>query len=125
MSDEASNNYHRCFISAPIGLELGVLPELLVERGISWEWAKDDTIESQGPTSRIAAADFVLIVLNGTRADYRGVFDAGVAVGLGKPILLIQTRARGLPLDLRRFTTVKVGLRVRLRKRQAAVAARL
>lgn len=110
MSPEPTNHYQRCFISAPIGLELGALPGLLADRGISWEWAKDEPIDSHGPTSRIAAADFVLIVLNGTRADYRGVFDAGIAVGLGKPVLLIQAKARPIPLDFRQFTTVKASL---------------
>jgi len=110
MANTSHNQYRRCFISAPFGLALGFLPELLEERGISWEWSKDPLLEDQDANSGIAAADFALVVLNGTRADYRGVFDAGIAVGLGKPVLLIQTRARTLPIDFRRFTTVKANL---------------
>lgn len=110
MSQPLRSYYRRCFISAPFGLELGSLTDLLAERAISWQWAKDANLDTQDPSAGITASDFALIVLNGTRADYRGTFDAGVAVGLGKPVLLIQTRSRPLPLDYRRFTTVKVSL---------------
>jgi len=106
----SNGDYQRCFISAPFGIELGALPNLLEERGISWEWAKDATLDNNDPAAGISAADFVLVVLNGTRADYRSTFEAGLALGLGKPVLLIQTRSRPLPLDYRRFTTVKVSL---------------
>ena len=102
--------YHRCFISAPVGLDLGALPQLLIDHGISWEWSKDENLSEQNPAARIAAADFTLIVLNGTRADYRGVFDAGMATGLRKPVLLIQSKTRTLPIDLRQFTVVKASL---------------
>jgi len=110
MSSAPDRHLQQCFISAPFGLALGVLPELLAKRGVSWEWAKDATLQGQDAKMGIAAADFLLVVLNGTRADYRGAFDAGVAVGLGKPVLLIQTNARMLPLDFRSFTTVKASL---------------
>lgn len=110
MSQPLQSYYRRCFISAPFGLELSSLTDLLAERAISWEWAKDANLDTHDPSAGITASDFALIVLNGTRADYRGAFDAGVAIGLGKPVLLIQTRSRPLPLDYRRFTTVKVSL---------------
>jgi hypothetical protein len=110
MSELYRNAYSRCFISAPFGLDLGVLPEVLGNRGISWEWAKDESLEQKDAVSGIAAADFVVVILNGTRGDYRGAFDAGVAVGLLKPILLIQVRSGALPLDYRRFTTIKTKL---------------
>lgn len=109
MSNQSQQSYRRCFISAPFGVGLGVLPELLKERLISWEWAKD---VGENPTAEtgLADADFAIVVLNGTKADYRGVFDAGVAVGLRKPILLIQTKSRVLPVDFRRFASVKTNL---------------
>lgn len=110
MPGSFGNRYQRCFISAPFGSALGVLPELLAQRGISWDWAKDTPSEDQDARTGIAAADFSLVVLNGTVADYRGVYEAGVTVGLGKPVLLIQSKARPLPLDFRRFTTVKASL---------------
>lgn len=110
MPDGTASNYHRCYISAPTGLELGVLPELLLDRGIAWEWAKDGPFDLVDASGGMRLADFVLVVLNGTIADYRGVFEAGIAIGLGKPILLVQAHSRPLPIDLRTFTTVKAGL---------------
>lgn len=110
MPELLRNPYKRCFISAPFGLDLGVLPRVLGNRGISWEWTKEQTLGSQDSRLGIAAADFVLVIMNGTKGDYRGAFDVGIAVGLLKPILLIQVKGRALPLDYRRFTTVKISL---------------
>ena len=110
MSNQSKHGYQRCFISAPFGVELESLPDILGERGISWEWAKDETGEIQSAEAGLASADFIIVVLNGTRADYRGIFDAGIAVGLRKPIFLIQTKSRVLPIDFRWFSTVKTSL---------------
>lgn len=100
----------KCYISAPLGTPLGILPELLSERNILWEWAKDYLYESEDATDRIAAADFVLIILNATRGDYRGVFESGIALGLGKRVLLIQTKNPTPSFDYSRFTRVNTSL---------------
>lgn len=110
MSNQPQQRYQRCFISAPFGVELGALPELLGERGISWEWAKGEAGETQNAETGLASADFIVVVLNGTKADYRGIFDAGIAIGLHKPIFLIQTKSHVLPIDFRWFSTVKTSL---------------
>ena len=110
MASQSPHRYARCFISAPSGIDLGALPNVLEERGISWEWAKPDSHINRDASLGIASADFVLVVLNGTRADYRAAFEAGIAIGLRRPVLLIQTKAVALPLDLRRFTTFKANL---------------
>lgn len=110
MSEKSDYKSKRCYISAPFGLDLGSLPELLADRGVSWEWAKDEPIENEAVSERIAASDFVLIVLNGTKSDYRGAFESGLAVGLGKPVLLIQTKVRTLPIDYSLFAVIKTSL---------------
>lgn len=110
MADFLHSRFRRCCVSAPFGLDLGVLPKLLAERQITWEWAKDGSFDRDDASSRIATADFSIVVLNGSRSDYRGAFDAGLAVALKKPVFLIQTKARALPLDLRLFTTVRSNL---------------
>lgn len=110
MSNQSQRHYQRCFISAPFGVELGSLPKLLGERGISWEWAKDEGGETQNVETGLENADFIIVVLNGTKADYRGIFDAGIAIGLHKPIFLIQTKSRVLPIDFRWFSNVKASL---------------
>jgi hypothetical protein len=113
MSKQADYRPRKCYISAPFGLDLGNLPELLAERNLLWEWAKDEFLENESASERIAASDLVLIVLNGTKADYRGAFESGLAVGLGKPVLLIQTKARMLPLDYSLFAVIKTSLQDR------------
>jgi hypothetical protein len=102
--------YQRCYISAPAGLELGVLPELLSSRGVAWEWAEAHPYEVTDAIGAIQSADFAIVVLNGTIADYRAVFDAGIALALGKRLLIVQAYSRPLPIDLRKATIVKAGL---------------
>jgi nucleoside 2-deoxyribosyltransferase len=107
---QLTKQYRTCFISAPFGLDLEALPSVLEERDISWEWGKGAKGSNEDIDTRIEASDFVIVVLNGTKADYRSTFDAGMAIGLNKPVFMLQTNARALPLDFRRFTTVKAKL---------------
>ncbi|GEM_PF-2337076 len=104
------HNFSSCFVSAPAGMNLGALPEILGERTIAWEWAKGSSRELLNPYAAIRRADFFIGVLNGTRADYRVMHETGAAVALAKPVLLIMSRQRKLPIDLRRFTTAHVKL---------------
>ncbi|MCR2831539.1 hypothetical protein NR402_14785 [Acidithiobacillus ferrooxidans] len=110
MSKLLRKDYRRCFIAAPFGLDLGVIPELLSRRGISWEWGKAEESERLDSKKIIEVVDFVIVVLNGTKSDYRCVLEAGVAVGLSKPIFLIQTKTRTLPLELGGASYVKSSL---------------
>lgn len=103
-------HYKRCYISAPIGLSLGSLPELLGARAIGWEWANNGNFARLNSLHRIESADFMLVVLNGTRADYQGLFDAGIGLGLKKPIFILQAKSRPLPVDLKQFQSAKVSL---------------
>jgi hypothetical protein len=99
-----------CFVSAPAGMDLGVLPESLSRRGISWEWAKAAIVEVANTYAAIREADVFIGVLNGTRADYRVVHETGVAVALEKPILLIMSARTKLPVDLSHFSVAHVKL---------------
>lgn len=103
-------NFTSCFVSAPAGMDLGVLPEILGERGIGWEWAKANAPEFSNPYTGIRRADFFIGVLNGTRADYRVIHETGAAAALAKPVLLIMSPLRKLPVDLSRFAIVHVKL---------------
>lgn len=104
------HNFSSCFVSAPAGMDLGVLPEVLDAHGIGWEWAKASTPELVNPYAAIRRADFFIGVLNGTRADYRVVHETGAAAALAKPVLLIMSPLRKLPVDLRSFTVAHVKL---------------
>ncbi|CAG2139728.1 hypothetical protein [Cupriavidus plantarum] len=110
MPDKLIQRYHRCYISAPFGLDLGRLPELLADRQISWEWAKSGVHERYDAMAGIKDADFALVVMNGTNADIHGAFDTGIAMGLGKPVFLIKTGAGPLPIDLNHLLIVESGL---------------
>lgn len=110
LTRSGNHNFSSCFVSAPAGKDLGVLPEILGERGIGWEWAKASTPELANPYAGIRSADFFIGVLNGTRADYRVIHETGAAAALAKPVLLIMSPLRKLPLDLRRFTIAHVKL---------------
>src|SRR5260221_9253624 len=113
MLPNSRSRYHRAFISAPLGLDLGALPALLGERQISWEWAKEHPQRPPSVVRAIADADFLIGVLNGSRGDYRVLYEAGMATGLGRPVLLIMTRSRPLPLESHQFSQAKVSLHKR------------
>ncbi|ANW33560.1 nucleoside 2-deoxyribosyltransferase [Ketogulonicigenium vulgare] len=110
LASSRGHSFSSCFISAPAGMNLGLLPEILGARGIGWEWAKASTSELANPYAAIRHADFFIGVLNGTRADYRVIHEVGVAAALAKPVLLIMSPLRKLPVDLRQFTIAHVKL---------------
>src|SRR5580658_6588787 len=113
MLPNSPSHLHRAFISAPLGLDLGALPALLSERSISWEWAKEHPDLSQSVQRAIGQADFLVGVVNGTSSDYRVLYEAGVASGLKRPVLLLMTRSRPLPLERHPFAVSKVSLKNR------------
>ncbi len=85
--------YFRCFISAPYGMDLGVLPILLGERQIAWNWSDDTPVGTRyAPT--IQRCDFVIAVLDGSQSDQRVLYEVGLAEGLGKPVFNIATSKR-------------------------------
>nr|WP_147299798.1 hypothetical protein [Cupriavidus taiwanensis] len=110
MMSDAMAKYGKCFISAPLGLDLGELPDLLAERGIEWEWAKESSEQIAGAATAIKAADFFIGVLTSSRGDLRVLFEAGVASGLSKPILLIVADSVSLSLEYALFSIAKVSL---------------
>src|SRR5688572_28966776 len=89
MFKKPSRTYSRCFISAPVGIDLGVLPQLLGERKIAWNWASNDFPVDGRFTIGIQKCDFAIGILDGSRYDFNVIYEVGVAEGLGKPVLLI------------------------------------
>ncbi|MBZ9843363.1 nucleoside 2-deoxyribosyltransferase [Mesorhizobium sp. CA5] len=85
--------YFRCFISAPYGMDLGLLPLLLGERRIAWNWSEDTPVGTRyAPT--IQHCDFAIAILNGSQSDQRVLYEVGLAEGLGKPVFIIATNKR-------------------------------
>jgi hypothetical protein len=104
-----------CFISAPFGADLGRLPNVLDEAGIHWEWAKSDDVgyseRLPGDLRKIIRnVDFLLAVLFDKPADANTMFEVGVAVGAGKPVLLVLAAEGPLPFNLQAFQHVRASL---------------
>ena len=99
MSQSLASPLKRCFISAPVGYDLGALPDVLSERAISWEWAKEAPGRLLNSFEAVSASDFLIGIFGGLRSDDRVFYETGLAVGLGKPTFLIVNR-RILPFDL-------------------------
>lgn len=101
--------YSRCFISAPFGMDLGVLPVLLGERRIAWNWSSDEPLGGRY-SEGIMRCDFMIAVLNGSQYDHRVLYEAGLAEGMNKPVLFIATSKRVGNFARTMFSTVEVKL---------------
>jgi hypothetical protein len=103
-----------CFISAPFNADLGILPRVLDQRGIQWEWAKLDPSYSErlpGDLRRIIRrVDFMTAVLIDPSNDANILYEVGIAVGIGKPVFLILPIERQVPLKLIGFRNVRASL---------------
>ena len=110
MSNPPEKRLKSCFIAAPAGLDLGALPDVLSEKAISWEWAKAAPGRVLRPSDAISHADFLIGIFDGSRSDYQVFYETGIAVGQGKPILLI-TNGRRLPFDVGQLPTAKIPLK--------------
>lgn len=109
-----SREFKSCFISAPFGADLGTLTRVLDRAGIHWEWAKSNLDLSDrlpGDLRKIIrSVDFVLGVLLGGPAISNTMFEVGLAVGAGKPVLLIVADESNVPSDLAGFPFVQASL---------------
>lgn len=74
-------------------MDLGVLPILLGERRIAWNWSEDTPVGTRyAPT--IQRCDFAIAILDGSKSDQRVLYEVGLAEGLGKPVFIIATSKR-------------------------------
>lgn len=64
MFKEPPRRFHRCYISAPFGIDLGSLPSLLGQRQIAWNWAAADVPSELGCARGIERCDFVVADLD-------------------------------------------------------------
>ena len=74
-------------------MDLGVLPILLGERRIAWNWS-DDTPFGTRYALTIQRSDFVIAILDGSQNDQRVLYELGLAEGLGKAVFAISTSKR-------------------------------
>lgn len=101
----------RWFISAPAGMNLRQLMTELRRRGVS-PYVLSDVAPlgasiMQSLQQAIDAADFVLVVLGTTESRQNVLFEAGMAVGRGKPVVVIADPAEAPPPDLTGLLTIR------------------
>lgn len=110
MFTEPPRRLHRCYISAPFGINLGSLPILLGQRQIGWNWAAPNIPGELGYATAIQQSDFVIAVLDGSRSDHRVLYEVGVAEGVGKPVFVVSIRKRTSAFAVSKFAVATVGL---------------
>ncbi len=111
MFTEYTREYRRCYISAPFGIDLGVLTFLLADRAIAWNWATTDASRDLRPAKAIEQCDFLIAIFDGSRNDYRVMYETGIAEGLRKPVLALAINKRVNPAIQSLFLVAKVGLK--------------
>jgi len=88
-----NREFKSCFISAPFGVNLGALTRVLDRAEIQWEWARSNLDLSErlpGDLRKIIrGVDFVIGVILGGLGTDNIMFEVGLAVGMGRPVLLI------------------------------------
>jgi hypothetical protein len=109
-----NREFKSCFISAPFGASLGALTRVLDRAEIQWEWARSNLDLSDrlpGDLRKIIrGVDLVIGVILGDAATDNTMFEVGLAVGLGKPVLLIVADPRNMPSDLASIPSVNASL---------------
>lgn len=109
-----NREFKSCFISAPFGVNLGSLTRVLDQAEIQWEWARSNLDLSDrlpGDLRKIMrGVDFVIGVILGDSASDNIMFEVGLAVGMGKPVLLVVADQRKVPSDLAGIPSVQAPL---------------
>lgn len=93
----------RCFISAAYGTDLTTLQHALDDLGVAWEWTLSDAPDQPilpSVVSAIKRSDFVIGVLQERQPAGNVLFELGIAVGLGRPRLLLRVGTVELPTEL-------------------------
>jgi hypothetical protein len=102
----AKSKQHSCFISAPFGVDTSVLRRELRSHNVDW---LDITTIPAGETfvdairSAIQRVDFLCVVVPASATGRWTLLEAGIAIGAGKPLLLIVDREAEIPFDVRDF----------------------
>jgi Restriction endonuclease len=93
----------RCFISAPFGVDVSAVLDVLNERGIRAR-RLDSLRAGRSITSVIKSelhrSDFVCVILPRSADSASTLFELGVAVGLGKPTMVLAEQDVAIPVDL-------------------------
>jgi hypothetical protein len=94
----------KCFVSAPLDTQPGPLIQALRVRG--WEpQVLTDVVSPGQPVietlrSTLAAVELVIVVLAAKTADHNSIVEAGMALALGKSIVVVAEPGVPVPSDL-------------------------
>lgn len=102
--------FKNCIISAPFETNLSAVKDALGNHGVNWRWAEAQLISPYPPPAElrgiIRGVDIAIVVLSDGDTTHQ-IFAAGVAIGLGKPVVLIETRSsRNVDIGLNSIPTV-------------------
>lgn len=101
----------RWFVSAPVGVDLRPLLEELRQRGLEPYVLSDVALLgasiAQSVHEAIGQAEVVVVVLGEPEVSQNSLFEAGVAVGLAKPVLVIADPEQDTPSDLAGLFTIR------------------
>jgi len=102
-----------CFISAPFGFDASPLMQTLAERNIVSTRLDDLALGESIVTSiqrEIRQADFVCVVLPSGYRQNDMIFEAGLALGKGRRVLILAESDVDIPFELRQLTFVRTSL---------------
>jgi len=108
------SKFRSCYIAAPFGVDISGLTQALDRRQVDWRWAdsrKYQTSAALGDIRHtIRGVDVVLAVFPGPNwtGEANVVFEAGLAVGIGKPVIAVSSGPRTQPtlFDLSAVPTI-------------------
>ena len=102
-----------CFLSAPFGFDASALIHAFAERGVAA--ARLDDLELgedplTGIRREVRRADFVCVVLPGGYRLDDAIFEAGIALGKGRPVLILADPDVDIPFELGQLDYVRTSL---------------
>lgn len=107
----AHSRRERWFVSAPAGVDVRPLLAALERRGVAPYVLSDEAPLGaqivQSIQQAIATADHVLVVLGEASVSVNSVFETGLAIGLGKPVVVVADPRLRLPSDLAGLLTIR------------------
>jgi hypothetical protein len=102
-----------CYISAPFGFDALPIIEALAERNFGATRLDDLTAGESivtGVQREIRQADFVCVVLPGGYRQDNVIFEAGLALGRGRRVLVLAESEVDIPFELAQLTYVRTSL---------------
>ena len=101
-----------CFISAPAGVNLTTIKQILLERDIEFVLPSEVLTHGQSISGKIkkliSLSDIFIAVFDDVHDNGNILFELGLAVGLKKQIIILTPPSFSLPSDLSGFLVLRV-----------------